>query len=88
MANAWVDIIDEVDDGNTDGWHLCFQKCIYHYTDGSEPHPGFRFIWRDGEDQRKDGVPKLKPQRGQARIPNARHLNRLLDKAKKAGWYK
>jgi len=88
MANAWVDVVDEVNDGNTDGSHLCFQNCIYHYTDGTESQPGFRFIWRDGENKRKDGMPKLKPQRGQARIENERHLNDLLDKASKAGWYK
>ena len=62
-----------------DGWDLLFQYCTYHYNDG-ESETGYRFIWQ------KDG--KLRPQRGQARIPDAATLQKLLELAKKDGWYK
>ncbi len=60
--------------------HLCFQRCTYHYGDGSTSG-GYRFIWRSA-------AGKLKPQRGQAMIPTAKLLFKLTDAAKAAGWLK
>jgi hypothetical protein len=75
---AWVQIHDEVIDGPSSEWHLCFQSCTYHYDDGST-EDGYRFIWRT-----PDG--KLQPARGQARIPDAATLDRLTQAARQAGW--
>lgn len=77
---AWVRIHNEVIDGNSNDWHLCFQYCTYNYDDGSQEE-GYRFIWR-----MPDG--KLQPARGQARIPDAASLNRLVAAATAAGWYR
>lgn len=77
MAN--VEIHNEVIGDSTDGWHLCFQGCTYRVDDGHSEDE-YRFIWRDG-----DGG--LRPQRGQARIPTAGHMFRLLGKASDAGWF-
>jgi hypothetical protein len=66
----------EHSDGN---WTLCFQRCTYRYDDDSTEE-GYRFIWR-----RPNGT--LQAARGQARIPNAAALQRLLDAAKAEGWY-
>ncbi len=77
---ANVEVLNEVPENETIGeWTLFFQKCIYHYDDGSEDH-GYRFIWKD-----PDG--KLRPQRGQARIPDKKALDELITQAIKAGWW-
>ncbi len=60
--------------GNLEGWSLCFQYGTYHYDNGNS-EKGFRFIWRHNG--------KLKPQRGQARIPSWKDLFELLTKAYK-----
>jgi len=61
------------------GKYLCFQRVTYHSNE-KPSRKGFRFIWeRNG---------KLLPSRGQARIPNARMLKSLLQKAKSEGWFK
>ena len=75
---AWVEIHDEVKNGDEGDWILCFQNCTYHYDNGST-EGGFRFIWR-----RPDG--SLQAARGQARIPDADILYGLLDAAKEKGW--
>ena len=42
---ARVEIHDEVGTGEPDDWNLSFQRCTYHYDDGSA-EDGYRFIWR------------------------------------------
>lgn len=59
-------------------WNLCFQWCQYLYDNGENEY-GYRFIWRDENN-------KLKPQRGQARIPSLTEMQNLLDEAKSDGW--
>jgi hypothetical protein len=59
-------------------WNLCFQWCQYFYDNGTNEY-GYRFIWRDENN-------KLKPQRGQARIPSFAEMQDLLDEAKMDGW--
>ncbi len=59
---------------------LCFQRVTYHYDDGNASD-GYRFIYRTA-------AGNLKPQRGQAMIPNAKLLFKLTDAAKAAGWLK
>jgi hypothetical protein len=59
-------------------WQLNFQWCRYCHADGTA-ELGYRFIWTDAQG-------KLKPQRGQARIPSMRDLESLLAKAKQEGW--
>ena len=81
---ASVEILEEVTEaiaeaGIEEGWHLCFQKCLYHLEE--EVRPGYRFIWR------KPGG-NLQAARGQARIPNAATLERLTSAAKNEGWYR
>ncbi len=55
----------------SDGWDLCFQQCRYVYNDGSIEE-GYRFIWRDPNG-------KLRPQRGQARIPSLDVVCKLVE---------
>ena len=76
---ARIEVVEEVRDGNRGDWNLCFQWGRYHLDDGSV-EPGYRFIWR-----REDG--SLVPARGQARIPSAAVLLRLLGEAARAGWF-
>lgn len=76
---AYVERLKEVNTGYPEGeWNLCFQKCIYNYENG-DPEEGYRFIWRD-----ENG--NLRPQRGQARIPDKNTLMDLLMKAEEDGW--
>lgn len=82
---ASVQILEEVKEavaeaGVEEGWHLCFQKCLYHLEDGEGTKPGYRFIWRKPSGN-------LQAARGQARIPDAATLERLTNAAKDAGWY-
>jgi len=63
----------------TPGWELCFQEVNYRHDDGSPTEHGFRFIWH--------GPNGYQAARGQARIPNAAALYRLIGDAKKAGWF-
>ena len=76
---ADVEIIHEVRENNR-GWNLCFQWCRYNYDDGSPAQMGYRFIWRDPENN-------LRPQRGQARIPNAARMFNLIHLAVRDGWF-
>ena len=75
-----VEIHDEVRHGEEEHWQLCFQRCTYHYDDGSDSEDGYRFIWR-----RPDGT--LQPARGQARIPSPNELVGLLQAAARDGWF-
>jgi len=75
-----VEIINEVSNGTSGDWRLCFQECISHYDDDDSTEDGFRFIWR-----RPNG--NLQPARGQARIPDRTELESLLNLATIAGWY-
>lgn len=80
MASAWVKPHNEVQHDADGGWKLCFQRVTYHYDDGRNEN-GYRFIWKDD-----DG--NLRPTRGQARIPNAAVLRRLISKAEATEWFK
>lgn len=63
-------------------WTIWFQWCRYIYDDNQDPEYGYRFIWR-----RPDGDGGgLQAARGQARIPSVAILEKLVAKAKKAGW--
>jgi hypothetical protein len=77
MAN--VEIIHEVCSGTLGDWNLCFQWGRYVYDDGSS-QTGYRFIWR-----KPDG--NLQAARGQARIPCAADMFRLIQMANEAGWF-
>lgn len=76
---AFVTPHEEVSIGEPGDWRLCFQYVTYNYDKGS-PEQGYRFIYR-----KPDG--RLQGARGQARIPDAASLHRLIAKAAKAGWY-
>jgi hypothetical protein len=76
--SARVEVLDEAK-FKLNNETLCFQKCIYHYSDRKD-EPGFRFIWRDS-------VGHLRPQRGQAIIYNYSMLSTLINRAKKKGWF-
>lgn len=75
---ARIKVHNEVRDGYTADWNLCFQFCTYNYDDRSQ-EDGYRIIWRTPEG-------KLQPVRGQARIPDAATLNRLIRSAESQGW--
>jgi hypothetical protein len=76
----WVEIHREVPNpADRDDWELYFQQVTYHYEDGRPSEAGYRFIWR-----RDDGT--LQAARGQARIPDAATLRRLIDTAQSEGW--
>jgi hypothetical protein len=77
MANARVEIHDEVEDGRANTWRLCFHRVTYHYEDGST-EDGYLFVWR-----RSDNT--LQGARGRARIPDRAALNRLITAAKVPG---
>ena len=82
MPKARVIIKDEVPNIIYDGKrHLYFQKCEWQYSNGIPSEYGFRFMWRDQ-------CGKLIPHRGQARIPSKQDIDRLLNFAVQAGWYK
>lgn len=63
-------------------WTLWFQWCRYVYDNDEEQQYGYRFIWRRPND---DGG-GLQAARGQARIPSVAIIEKLVAKAKKAGW--
>jgi len=69
---------DEEERTRVGDWTLCFQRCMYHYDDGSTEE-GYRFIYR-----KENG--NLQPARGQARIPDAKTLHLLIAAAERAGW--
>jgi hypothetical protein len=72
-------VIHEVTDNLGDS-ALCLQWGILHFGRGSPSEPGYRFIWRDPQDHQK-------PFRGQARIPSAASMFRLIQRAIEAGWF-
>ncbi|MDI6762840.1 MAG: hypothetical protein QME83_07395 [Thermodesulfobacteriota bacterium] len=77
---AHVDVLKQVKTNHPEGeWNLCFQKCIYNYDGNGESEEGYRFIWRD-----QNG--NLRPQRGQARIPDKNTLMSLIKLAEEDGW--
>ena len=80
LMTANVKILDEVGaDWTTDGgWRLWLQWCEYRYSDAPS-QMGYRFIWR-----RPNG--SLQPGRGQARLPSLTEIEKLLAKARAAGW--
>jgi len=77
MAN--IEIIHEARESGSN-WNLCFQWCRYRYDDGSPDEMGYRFIWRDPDNN-------LRPQRGQAVIHNAAQMFRLINQAIQEGWF-
>lgn len=62
------------------GWILCFQWCLYVYSDGNSEN-GYRFIWRSPDNE------KQQPHRGQARIPSIKILKELVGIAESEGWH-
>lgn len=81
MASARIEILNQVPQilmPNT--WNLCFQESIYHYDNGTSQH-GYRFIWRRPNNT-------LQAARGQARLPDQKTIDSLLNSAKALGWYK
>jgi len=79
-TRANVEIIHEVRSGDPEDWSLCFQWVRYHYTDGSDSHMGYRFIWRRPDNS-------LQAAMGQARIPRASDIFHLLRLATDEGWF-
>ena len=77
---AHVKILEEVgaDWTTFGGWRLWFQWCEYCYDDGHS-QMGYRFIWRRPDKSLQAG-------RGQARLPSFVEIEKLLAKAKAAGW--
>jgi len=71
-------VLDEVKSTSADGFSLCFQKCVYKYPNNLD-QPAYRFIYRDPQG-------RMRPQRGQAAIPNFRVLKSLLKKAEVKSW--
>ena len=80
MARANVDKIHEVSTQMASGWTLCLQWARYNYDDGSSSQMGYRFIYR-----RLNG--SLQAAMGQARIPSAVDIFRLMQMATEAGWF-
>lgn len=60
------------------GWQLAFQWCRYVSQDDGACQYGYRFIWYQNG--------KMKPTRGQARIPSIGLMAELIDRAKSEGW--
>lgn len=80
-TSARVQVINEVaydDKAVGNSWVLCLQWCRYVYDDGTM-EMGFRFIWR-----RPDG--SLQAARGQARLPDLKMIETLMEKARQQGW--
>lgn len=78
---AKIEVLEEVPTEPEAGeWTLCFQWGVWHYDDESSSQEGYRFIWRDKEN-------KLRPQRGQARIPSAARMLDLMGQAADKGWF-
>lgn len=80
MARANVEIIHEERDTVPNEWNLCFQWVRYVYDSGDPPQLGYRFIWRRPNDS-------LQAAMGQARIPSASDIFRLIHMATEADWF-
>lgn len=80
MARANVEIIHEVRDTVPGAWNLCFQWVRYVYDSGDPSELGYRFMWRRPDDS-------LQAAMGQARIPSASDLFRMIQMATEAGWF-
>lgn len=78
-VNATIKVLHEVTCSMKGDCVLCFQHCVYHYTNDREKQEGYRFIWRN-----PDG--KLLAVRGQTRIPSTAILLALVNTAIAAGW--
>jgi hypothetical protein len=83
---ARVHVVDEVTQGPTNDWHLCFQKAVWVFgeEDASVHSPGdveqgYRFIYR-----RDDG--SLQAARGQALISDLDQAEALIKLGRKKGW--
>jgi hypothetical protein len=61
------------------GWHLCLQWCRYNYDTGQPSERGFRLAYRDDSG-------RVRPLRGQSRIPSLADLDTLLVEARKYPW--
>jgi hypothetical protein len=75
---ARVQVVNRIDLGDRSSHHVELQWCRYLYDDGTMEH-GYRFIWVD-----PDG--RLRPQRGQARLPSLELATDLMKRAKAEGW--
>lgn len=71
-------VLHEVKKQFKDGDILCLQHVVYPYPESNDKE-GYRFIWRTS-----DG--KMKPTRGQARIPSLSVALELISIAKFEGW--
>lgn len=80
MANANIEVLEEVKLGEEGEFRLCLHWARYDYTDGSESEYGYRFMWEDDEERKQTHL-------GQARIPSASDMLALIEKAAKAGWF-
>lgn len=77
MAQAHVEILNEVRINIKSGWQLCLQYCRFCYIDQTK-ECGYRFTYR-----KPDGTLLS---RGQARIPSFADIHRLMAKAIDEGW--
>ena len=80
MARAIVQQLHEVNIGTPGNWRLCFQWVRYKYDNGDPSQMGYRFIWRRPDNS-------LQAAMGQARIPCAADMYKLIEKATEAGWF-
>ena len=78
LATARVKVEEKVHKKLAKHSVLWLQWCTYEYDDRNSEQ-GYRFIYSD-----ENG--KLRPQRGQARIPSLKIAQELIDKAKRKGW--
>lgn len=80
MPATHVRIVDghEVRHPYAHGGTLCLQQVIYLHPDGSTEE-GYRFIWRDEAD-------RIKPLRGQTRLPSLKIAENLIAQARRLGW--
>ena len=78
-VNATIDVLHEVTSSMKGGYILCFQHCVYNYTNDREKQEGYRFIWR------KPNRDQLAV-KGQTRIPSVAVLLELVSMAMAEGW--
>ena len=78
-VNATIDVVHEVTCSMKGGYILCFQYCVYNYTNDREKQEGYHFIWR------KPNRDQLAV-KGQTRIPSVAVLLKLVSMAMAEGW--
>jgi len=78
MSQCRVTAVKSIEKKRSSGYTLCFQWCVYNYSDGNK-ETGYRFIWKDPEG-------RLKTSRGQARIPSIDIIIEMIQEAKDKKW--